>query len=92
MMAEITTLVIVASGLLLLKYVIKRESYDFWLGGAAIGSLILIFDLLVELIPIRYYFGFDYFLAYAAIAFYAFAKMAMMKREVIKEGETPPSP
>ena len=79
------TILFVAAGILLLEIAVKRETFDFWLGIAAAGVLFFVTDLLTDAIPIRYYFGFDYPLFFGALALFAGAKMAMMKRDRLQE-------
>lgn len=73
------TILFVAAGILLLEIAGKRETFDFWLGIASAGVLVFVTDLLMDAIPIRYYFESDYRLFFGAIALFAGAKMAMMK-------------
>jgi hypothetical protein len=74
------TILFVVLGILLLEIAVKRETFDFWLGIAAAGVLFFVTDLLTDAM-IRYYFGFDYPLFFGALALFAGAKMAMMKRD-----------
>ncbi|MFA5408743.1 MAG: hypothetical protein WC343_08245 [Bacilli bacterium] len=80
----IFTIIFVAVGILLLEIAIKRETFDFWLGIAAAGILFFVTDLLTDAFPFRYYFGFDYPLFFGALALFAGAKMALMKRDAMQ--------
>ncbi|MFA5409453.1 MAG: hypothetical protein WC343_11835 [Bacilli bacterium] len=84
-METVITIVFVALGILLLEIAVKRETYDFWLGIGAASVLYFVTDLMTDAIPLRHFWGFDFPLFFGALALFAGAKMAMMKRDRLQD-------
>lgn len=84
-METVVTIVFLALGILLLEIAVKRETFDFWFGIGAASVLYFVTDLMTDAIPLRYFWGFDFPLFFGALALFAGAKMAMMKRDRLQD-------
>lgn len=86
MVQSLYTLIFVIVGITLIHFVIKRETFDFWLGCAAIGLLYFIVDWAIEVLPVTYYIGFDYPLFFGAVVIIASVKMVTIARDKLQKG------
>ena len=86
-METVITIVFGVVGFLLLKIADKPKTFDFWFGVGAVSILYIVTDMLINVLPIRYYLGFDFTLLFAVMALFAAAKVVMITRDDLREAK-----